>query len=286
LIAAVLIVAPRQSAGGVDCRACWRSAWPSLAFEGGAAPIAFDVHLKDGGVVDEAVYGGKRHGLVWKDLSPVAEGLVGGDEQGSPLVSGADEFEEDAGFRLILADIRKVVEDQEVVLVELGDGRLESKLAPGDLKLLHEVGGAREEHAPTVLDQSEAKGCRQVTLSAARRAEDDEIGALLEPAVAGGKRHELRLADHGNDVKVEGIEGLPDGQPGLGEVTFNAAATALGHLVLGERGEKAGGGPTLLVRLGGEIGPDELDGGKPQLGEEQLDPSGVDGIGGLHAAPP
>src|SRR5712691_1507075 len=103
------------------------SAWSAFAFEGGAASVALDVHLEDGGVVDEAVDDGERHRLIGEDFSPFAEGLVGGDQQGSPLVSGTDEFEQDAGFGLILADIGEVVEDQQVVLVELGDGGFESE---------------------------------------------------------------------------------------------------------------------------------------------------------------
>ena len=81
--------------------------WPAgaaFAFEGGAAAIALDVHLEDGGVVDEAVDDGERHRLVGEDFPPFSERLVGGDQQGTPLVSGTDEFEQDAGFGLILGD--------------------------------------------------------------------------------------------------------------------------------------------------------------------------------------
>jgi hypothetical protein len=116
--------------------------------------------------------------------------------------------------------------------------------------------------------------------------EGDQIGAFLQPAVAGGERPDLRLADHRHSVEVEGLERLADRQPGLAEMTLDAAAAALGHLVLGESGEEAGGGPALLVRLRGDIGPDELDGGQSQLGQEQFDPRGVNGIARLHAASP
>ncbi len=51
----------------------------------------------NGGVVDQAIEGGQRHGLVGKDLVPFAEGLVGGDQQGSALVAGTDQFEQHAG---------------------------------------------------------------------------------------------------------------------------------------------------------------------------------------------
>jgi hypothetical protein len=50
------------------------------ACEGGAAPIALDIHFEDGGVMDEAVDGCQRHSLVWKYLAPFAERLVGGDQ--------------------------------------------------------------------------------------------------------------------------------------------------------------------------------------------------------------
>src|SRR5580658_8043288 len=87
----VLIVAARQTGAGVDCRLARRSAEAAFAFEGGAAAVALDVHLKDRGVVDQAIDDGQRHRLIGEDLSPFAERLVGGDQQGSPLVSGTDE---------------------------------------------------------------------------------------------------------------------------------------------------------------------------------------------------
>jgi hypothetical protein len=46
---------------------------------GGTLAEAFCVHLKDCGVMNEAVDRGDGHGLVWKDFVPATEGLVGGD---------------------------------------------------------------------------------------------------------------------------------------------------------------------------------------------------------------
>ena len=71
--------------------------------------------------MDEAIDGGECHGLIGEDLAPLAERLVGGDQHGSPLVSGGDQFEQDAGFGMILGDVGDVVEDQQVIVVELGD---------------------------------------------------------------------------------------------------------------------------------------------------------------------
>jgi hypothetical protein len=97
-----------------DVGGCGIGRWPtgaSLSFDGFAAPVAFDIHLEDGGMMDEAVDCGERHGGIGKDLSPFAEWLVGGDEHGSALVAGADQLEQHAGLGLILGDVGEVVED-------------------------------------------------------------------------------------------------------------------------------------------------------------------------------
>ena len=92
-------------------------------------------------------------------------------------VSCADELEQHAGLGLVLGDIGEIVEDQEVEAIEPIDGGLEIELATRDLELLDEVGGAGEEHAPSVLDQGEADGGREMALSAAGRAEQEQIGS-------------------------------------------------------------------------------------------------------------
>ena len=55
--------------------------------------------------MDKSVDGGQGHGLVGKDLGPFAEGLVGGDQNGTAFVASADQFEENAGFGLVLGDV-------------------------------------------------------------------------------------------------------------------------------------------------------------------------------------
>ena len=66
-----------------------------------------------------------------------------------------NQFEEDAGLSLILCDIGDIVEDEQVVAVELGDRGLERQFAPRGLQSLDEVGGADEQDAPAVLDESQ-----------------------------------------------------------------------------------------------------------------------------------
>ena len=182
------------------------------------------------------------------------------------LVAGADQLEEHAGLGLVLGDVGEVVEDQQMILVELGEGGFQGELTPCDLKPLHEIGGAGEEHAPAVLDEAQADGRGEVALAAAGRAEDEQVVALLEPAVAGDERHHLGLREHRHGVEVEAVEGLAGRQARLGEMALDAAAAAFGDLVFGERGKEAGGGPALLVGALGEAGPDVLDTRQAQVG--------------------
>jgi hypothetical protein len=146
----VLSVAARQSSICCDCRVGRRPASASLAFEGGATAVAFDVHLEDGGVMNEAVDDSDRHCLVREDFAPFAEGLVGGDEERAPLIAGADELKEHAGFGLVFGDVGDVIEDQQVEFVELGDGGFEREVATGNLQPLDQIDGAGEQYAPAV----------------------------------------------------------------------------------------------------------------------------------------
>ena len=80
----------------------WRPSGTTFSFEGGPPAIALDVHLDDGGVVDEAIDGGERHGGVREDPVPFAERLIGSDQHRAPLVACADELEQHTGLSLVL----------------------------------------------------------------------------------------------------------------------------------------------------------------------------------------
>lgn len=145
-----------------------RPAWTALAIEGNFSTVALDVHLEDRGVVDQTIDGRQRHRLVGEDSPPLAEWLIGCDQQRTTLVAGGDQLEQYAGLRLVLAHVCDVVEDQEVIAIEFGDRGLQRQLAPRDLQPLHQISGAGEENAPTVLDESQADRRAEMGLAAAR----------------------------------------------------------------------------------------------------------------------
>ena len=73
-------------------------------------------------------------------------------------------------------------------------------------------------------------------------------------------------------------------QAGVGEMALDATPIALGDLVLGEGGEEAGGRPAFLVGAFGKGCPPLFDGRQPQVGEDEVEAGGVEGLG--HAASP
>ena len=237
------------------------------------------VGREDCGVVDEAIDGGHRSGLVGEHLVPFSEGLVRRDQKRAPFVARRDEFEEDACLGLILLHVGEVVEDQKMVAVEPCELAFEGELAPCHLQALHQIGGAGEEHAIAVLDQGETDGGGKMAFAGAGRAEHEAVGALVEPAVAGGERHDLGLCEHRHGLEVEGGEALSGEQPGLPEMAFDTPSVAFGELVLGEGCEEAGGGPALGIGALGEALPELVDRRQAEIGEHQGELDGIDLVG-------
>ena len=104
-------------------------------------------------MMDQSVDGGDGHGLVGEDLIPATERLVGGDGDAAVFIASGDQFEEDAGFGLILVRVGDVVEDDQVELIEFGQGCLEDEITTGGLKPLHQIAGPGVVNAAALLDQ-------------------------------------------------------------------------------------------------------------------------------------
>jgi len=73
------------------------------------------------------------HSLIREDLAPFAQRLIGGDEHRPSFVTGADQFEQDAGLCLLLGDTREIVEDEPMAFVEFGARRFEREIRARDL---------------------------------------------------------------------------------------------------------------------------------------------------------
>ncbi len=61
---------------------------------------------------------------------------------------------------------------------------LESQFTARDLEFLHEVGGSGEQDAPAVFNQRQTDRRSEMGFPAAGSTDQDQIGALADPAVA------------------------------------------------------------------------------------------------------
>ncbi len=114
--------------------------------------------------MDHAVDSGDGDGLIGEDLVPGAERLVGRDGEASGFVAPGDQFEEHGALGTVLLRVGDVVEDDQVELVELGEGGLERQVAPRGLKPLHHVPGA---------------GAEDMGFAHARVADGNKVGACI-----------------------------------------------------------------------------------------------------------
>ena len=113
-----------------------------------------------------------------------------------------------------------------------------------------------------MLDKGSADSDGTVTFARARRAKQEQMGCLTEPDIAGGECRHRGLAEHGHRGEVEVLECFGLRQAGFGEMPLDTAAAPLREFQLRQRGEEAGGGPSLLVGPFGKVRPEPGDGGE------------------------
>ena len=93
--------------------------------------------------MNKAVYGGDGHTRVRKHVIPPREWLIGRDEKTFSLISLGDQLKQNAGFSLVLPDLRQIIQDDQIEAVEFGKCRRQLQALSRNLELLHQVTGAR-----------------------------------------------------------------------------------------------------------------------------------------------
>ena len=158
--------------------------------------------------MDESVDGGQCHCRVWEDCVPFPEGLVGGDEHRSSLVSRADEFEQNACFSLVLGNVSDVIKDEQLEFIELSNGAFKQEIAPRLLQLLNQVSGSCKEHAVSLLNKGQADCGAEMRFADAGWAEQQNVASPIDPAVASGDGADMRFGQHGDGCEVEVLKGF------------------------------------------------------------------------------
>ena len=60
-------------------------------------------------MVHKAVYSRNSHDVIWKDLVPLAKGLVRSNEQAVPFITLGDQFKQNTGFGFVLLHITNII---------------------------------------------------------------------------------------------------------------------------------------------------------------------------------
>ncbi len=127
----------------------------------------------------------------------------------------------------------------------LCDCAFEAKFAACGLRALDEFAGAREQHAPSVLDEGNPGGCREMALASAGGPNRSTLAPFSSQLSVAASAVTCAFTDHRDGLEVEGREYLADRQTGFGKMVLDAAA-ALRHIVLGQCSEELRRGPAFL----------------------------------------
>ena len=162
----------------------------------------------------------------------------------------------------------------------------DGEFGAGLLRFLDKIGGAAEEDAEAVADEGEADGGGEVAFADAGGSEDEDVGAVEEPAGGGGDGIDAGHGEVGDGIEVEGVESFAGEEAGLCDMAVDAAGGAFVEFMLDEGGEEARGGPAFLAGLFGEARPEGPDGGEAEFAEGEGEGGGIDAVVIVHAGTP
>src|SRR3989339_877455 len=185
--------------------------------------------------------------FVAKDLRPLGEWQVGGDNEADALVALAEESEEILGRALAERDVAQFIHNDELVAgddpIELAEFPSLSRLGVGG----RQPGGGEESHAPPLATGFASEGDCQVGLADARRTKEDDA-LVLAQVLALGEFQETPTVQLGHGGEVELTEVAVERELCFAHAAGHGFALALLHLPLGKRLQEEFVGGVLLGR--------------------------------------
>jgi hypothetical protein len=167
------------------------------------------------GMMEDAVEDGRGEGgVVVEDGGPVFEDLVGAEDDRAGLVALADDLEEQVGPVLVDGQVADFIDHQQWRASVLPDLLNQS---PGVLRGgqgVDDVDGGGEADGKAGGGRGMAQGDAQVTFSQAHRADDDDVGFVLDELEAEEVLHGQSV-DFGRPGEVELLEGFEHREPAL-----------------------------------------------------------------------
>jgi len=160
----------------------------------------------------------------------------------------------------------RIARRRQVELVELGQCRLENKIAAGGLKSLHQIAGPGVEDAMARLDQRMADGAENVRLAMsliwAGIADGNQVTAAVQP-IACRQGLDAGTWQGWQGLEVEGCQCLACRQLCLVQMAPDAAHVPLGQFIFRQHGEETGSRPAFGIGASGNLGPKLVEAGQP-----------------------
>ena len=154
-------------------------------------PVAGAGHVNNLAAVDEAVKDSGGNGSVAKEVGPLVNPLVGGNDQRRSLAHGGDEAKEQVGLGGREGHEAHLVHHHEGGLVEILEAALAGVGDLGGLEDGHEIVQGFKGHGVSQVKALDGQGEGEVGLAHAGRAEEADIKGLLHPGHIGQAEHLL-----------------------------------------------------------------------------------------------
>src|ERR1700722_6457296 len=201
------------------------------AFQIGSGAVfeapAFVAGLDDLAVMGQSIEHGGGHFGVAEDLRPIGESEVRRDDDRGVFVELADEMEQQLRAGLAERQIAEFVDDDEVMTQQ----GLDDAAAPSRglflFELIDEIDEIEEASARSGTDDGGGDGDRQMGLSRAGPADQDQI-ALSVDEVAGGEFANLPFVDR-RALEDESLEVLQHGESGAADAIVDRTGLTMGQ---------------------------------------------------------
>ncbi len=190
-----------------------------------AQPVGGPLDGNHDGVVQQPVEQRRGHHGVAEDLRPFAEAAVAGEDQGTTLVAGVDELEEQVRAARGERQVADLVDDEQRVARVEADALPELSLAFGLGERAHEVGERGEIDALAGPDGLQAEREGKVRLAGARRPQEMHHLAPLDEGEA-REREDAVAVERGLEPEVEALERLQHRETRRQEGHLDAPALA------------------------------------------------------------
>ena len=153
-------------------------------------------------MMQETVENGGRHDIIGKDLAPLFERFVRGNDDRALLVALRDKLEEELGCLFGEGEIAQLVNDQEIGAAQLIEELGEPTGDLGCCQLASELLSGVEQHALSCVGCFEADGDGQVGLAHPRCADEENVLRGSEELQSGQFPDEF-LVDPGLKAEVK-----------------------------------------------------------------------------------